>query len=192
MRTSPHRRFLALLAVAVLGSTPLASRAGDLSADEQAFFDKHSSQVVSLTPTRLDHPDFVKVFATPFYAVHVAIKQPDGDMTNELVVAKIDDKLVPVSRPGSDTDLPDFVKMINPDFKLKSDADSAAMQRALDLAYPILGDDDKKAESVVHTGNQWMFVRGLFFKDKLGFIFETDADGSIKSAKFSLKLPISQ
>jgi hypothetical protein len=191
----PHgkraRRYFAVTAVAASVISPAFTRADGLSADEQAFFDKHSSDVVSVTPTKLDQPAFVKVFSTPFYAVKVAIKQPDGDMTNDLVVARVDDKLVSVSRPGSDTDLPDFVKMLNPSFKLKTDADAATMERALDLAYPIIGsDDDKKSEAVVHTGNQWMFVRGLFFKDKLGFIVQTDGDGTITLVKFALKLPV--
>jgi hypothetical protein len=188
MSNKTLRKFI--LAVLFLVISPRYSRADGLSADDQAFFDKHSSDVVKLDAKKLDTPAFVKVFSAPFFTVKVIIKQPDGDMSNDIVVARVGEKLVCVSRPGSDADLPDFVKMINPDFKLKSDDDAKTMQTALDAAYPIIGsDDDKKAEAFKHVGNQWIFIRGNFFQDKMGYVFDVDADGKIKSAKYMLKLP---
>jgi hypothetical protein len=188
MATKLHRS-LSLVAM-LLALAPLRSRADGLSAEDQAFFDKHSSDVVQLDAKRLDLPAFVKVFSTPFYTVRVTIKQSDGDMNNDIVVARVDDKLVCVGRPSSDVDLPEFVKMIKSDFKLKTDDDAKTMQTALDAAYPIIGsDDDKKAEAFKHVGDQWIFIRGNFFQDKMGYVFDVDADGTIKSTKFKLKLP---
>ena len=183
------RRTFIVVALAVAGSLPVAARAAGLPAEEQAFFDKHISEIVQLEPTKLNDAAFLKVFATPFYSVKVLIKEADSEQTSTLIVARVDGKLVSVGRPSSDADLPDFAKMLNPDFKLKTDADAKLLQQALDAAYPIIGDSDKKAESFRHAGGQWILVRGVFFDDKLGYIFEVDASGTIKSVKFTLKLP---
>ena len=185
-----YRRPALLIGVlAIAGAVAMLAHADALPAEEQAFFDKHVSDFVQATPTRFNDPSFLKVFSTPFYSVKLVIKQEDGDELHDLVVARIGDKLVNVSRPGSDTDLPDFPKMLNAAFRLKTDDDAKVLQHAMDMAYPILGDDDKKAEGIRHVGAQWMLIRGVFFDSKLGYIFEADADGVIKSVKFELKLP---
>ena len=183
------RRFFFLTILTVSIAVPLLVHADGLTPDDQAFFDKHASDVVQLQPTKLSDPSFLKVFSTPFYAVKVVIKEGDGDETTELVVAKMGDKLVSVSRPDTDMDLPDFPKLLNPDFRLKTDDDAKALQSALDAAYPIIGDDNKKVEAIRHTGNQWIMVRGAFFDKTMGYTFDVDADGVIKSVKYVLKLP---
>jgi len=162
---------------------------GGLSPDEQAFLEKHGSDVVQLKPMKLADPALSKVFSTPFYSVLVVIKQSDGDETIDTIVARVGDKLVAISRPGSDADLPDFPKMLNPAFTLKTDDDARTLQQAMDVVYPISGDDNKKAEAFRHTGNQWLLTRGLFFDKKLGYIFDVDPGGAVKSVKFVLKLP---
>jgi hypothetical protein len=79
--------------------------------------------------------------------------------------------------------------MLSADFKLKSDDDAKVMQNALNIAYPTVTDDDKKAVTFRHAGNQWTFIRGNFIAPKLlGFIFQTDDSGKITSAKFSLQI----
>lgn len=167
-----------------------AAGAQSLSPEDQAFFDKHSSDVIRLEPTRLSDPTFVRVFSIPVFHVKLIIKLGDGgDESMETIVARSGDKLVSVGRPSSDADMPDFPKMLNPAFKLKSDSDAKDMQAAMDVVYPIIGDDDKKAATVRHSGTQWTFIRGKFFNNFLGFVFETDANGTITSAKFSLKIP---
>lgn len=110
-------------------------------------------------------------------------------MTQELIAMKLGSKLVSASTPGTDKELPDFPKMLSPDFRLKSDADGKALQSALDALYPIIGDDDKKAEKFTHSGNHWTFVRGKFFEKNMGFEFTTDGEGKITAAKYVLKLP---
>jgi hypothetical protein len=178
-----------LIAVGMLLAATPAARADDLSPEDKAFFDKHATDIVRLEPGKVTDPTFVHVFALPVFHVKVVIKQGDGDGSMDLVVAKMDDKLVSVSRPGTDSDLPDFPKMISPSFALKSDADAKDMQAAMDLIYPLITDDEKKAEAFHHEGNKWTFIRGPFFNNKMGFVFETDASGKITSAKYSLKLP---
>lgn len=178
-----------ILGLSLLLGTSQLARAEALSPEDQAFFDKHSSDLVRLEPVRVSDPTFVRVFAMPVFHVKIAIKQGDGDETVDIVAARIGDKLVSVSRPSSDADLPDFPKMLNPSFKLQTDADAKDMQAAMDMVYTLITDDEKKAEGFRHEGNKWTFIRGPFFNTKIGFIFETDASGKITSAKFSLKVP---
>ncbi len=184
-------RVVCVVALNFAALVSFCARAEGLPAEEQAFFDKQISTFIQILPTRLQDAALVKVFAVPFYKVTVEIKDGDGGSQSvELVVARVEDKLVNVSRPGSDTNLPAFKKMLNPTFKLKTDDDAKAMQQAMDVAYPITGgDEDKKAKGFQHTGNRWTFFRGTFFDKKLGFVFEVDANGDIKSVKFSLKIP---
>ena len=171
----------------VLGSSRQAR--AELSSDDQAFFDKHSNDIVRIEPARVTDPAVVKVFAIPFYQVKIVMKMGEGDQTMDMVAARDGEKLVSVSRPSTDADMPDFPRTIKPSFKLKNDAAAKEMQKALDALYPIIGDDDKKAEAFKHTGNTWTFLRGKFFDHHMGFIFETDASGAIKSAKYSLQIP---
>lgn len=179
-----------LIAVGMLLATTPAARADDLSPEDKAFFDKHSSDIVRLEPGKVTDPTFVHVFALPVFHVKVYIKQGDGgDSTMDVMAAKMGDKLVSVGRPSSDTDLPDFPKMLNPSFKLTSDADAKDMQAAMDLIYPLITDDEKKAEGFRHEGNKWTFIRGPFFDKKIGFVLTTDAGGKVTSATFSLKVP---
>jgi hypothetical protein len=183
------KRFLAFTLSTLLSACPLLSSAGDLTPEERVFFDQHTADMMRLDTQRLDSPAMVKVFSAPFYGVKVVLKEADGEQSNDLVVARIGDKLVSVSRPSSDGDLPDFQKMLNPDFKLRTAADATMLQQALDAAYPIIMDSDKKNEAFRHAGSKWVFVRGEFFGSKSGYVFETDAGGAIKSVKYQLKLP---
>jgi hypothetical protein len=132
----------------------------------------------------------MKVFAAPIYKVTITIDMGDGATSGDgLVAARVDDKFVPVSRPGSDGDCPAIQKMIRPDFKLVSDDDAKTVQAALDAVYPILGDQDKAAEKITHSGNEFTFSRGKFFDKLMGFVLTTDASGTVTGVKYVLKLP---
>lgn len=182
-------RHLIITLSAILSALPVLSTARDLTPDEQAFFAKHTSDLIRLDTQRLADPAFVQVFSSPFYTVKVVLKYADGEQSSDLIVARVGDSLVSVGRPSSDADLPDYLKLLNPDFKLRTDADAKKLQQALDTAYPIISDSDKKSEAFRHAGHAWTFIRGDFFDSKMGYIFETDAGGAIKSVKFLLKLP---
>ena len=181
---------LSVIVFSMLAATaPALLSAAELTADEQAFFNRHTSDLVRLEPTRLDDPVLARVFSATFYAVQVVIKDADGEQSTGIKAIRLDDKLVPVGRPSTDCEPTDFLKLLNPAFKLRTDADAKALQQALDAAYPINSESDKRAETFRHAGRSWTFVRGEFFESKLGYIFETDAAGAIKSVKFTLKLP---
>ena len=109
-----------------------------------------------------------------------------GTGSQDQIVARVGDKIVAVTRPGTDGDAPVVMKLINPEFKLATDADAKTLQTALDAAFPIMMDDDKKLASFSHAKSDWTFIRGKFFEKKLGFIFTTDDKGKIVSVKFSL------
>jgi hypothetical protein len=182
------RRFFLIVAM-FLAIASVPSLAQSLTDDEKAFLDKHMPEVVKVEPARLNDAGFLKVFSALFYQVTISIKTDDGTQTQQVIVAHAGDTLVSISRPGSEADMPNFVKMLNPDFKLKTDDDAKTMQSSLDTIYPLITDDEKKAEKFRHTGNQWVFARGKFFNDDLGFVFQTDDSGTITSAKFTLKAP---
>jgi len=178
---------IACFAAAVF-STAVA-RAGQLSPDERAFFDKHVSDVIQIEPTKIDDPAVVKVFATPFYKVSLVVKDADGEMRQELILARAGDKLVGTSGGHTDADLPQLVQMFNPAFTLKTDADGKTLLRALETVYPTSNSDDRKLQTVKRSGKQWTVVRGKFFDSKMGYVFTTDAGGKITAAKYVMKLP---
>ena len=179
-----------LIGALVLGMLATRAWGGDLPADDKAFFEKHFSDVVKIDPVRVSDPAVIKVFATPFYTLNVSIDDGQGG-TNQssVVVARQDDRLVSVSRPGTDGDHPEILQMLRPDFRLKNDSDARVFQAALDAVYPIIGNSDQKAKGFKHAGPQWKFVRGDFFEAKMGFLVTTDKSGAVTSVTYVMKLP---
>jgi len=164
------------------------SDAQTLPPAERAFFDQHISEIVRIEPKRMADPAMLKVFAVPIYEVTITIHEADSTNTSSIIVAHVGSQLVSVSRPSTDADLPHVLKMMNPGFRLTSAEDARMLQQVLDAIYPIIGSDDKKAETHRRTGNQWIFVRGVFFGKSQGFVFEIDASGAIVAVKYSLKI----
>jgi hypothetical protein len=183
------RKSLVLTLALVFCGVAAQSFAQVLTSEERAFFDQHISELVKVEPTRVVDPAVQKVFAAPFYEVTTTIHEGDGTNTLKLIVARLGSQLVSVTRPSTDADLPDFLTMLNPGFKLATEDDARTLQQALDVAYPIIGSGDKKAETNRRAGNEWIFVRGIFFDKKMGYVFQTDPSGRIVSVKYSLKLP---
>jgi hypothetical protein len=185
-----NRSYLFVGLVIVL-AVALQTNGGPLTADEQAFVSKHTSDVVVVTPRRLDDPAVTKVFGVPVYELDITLNQGEnGTSDQKQLAARIDDKLAPVSRPGTDEDCPWVLKMLSPDFKLQGDDDAKALQSALDQVFPPVTDDEKKAVAFRHNGNDWTFIRGKFMDNKvLGFVFTTDSAGKVSGVKFSLQIP---
>ena len=155
----------------------------------EAFLDKHMAEVVAIAPKRLSDPAITKTISSPVYELNITINSGDGgSMQQKQVAARVGDKLIPVSRPGTDGPCSDLQKMVSPSFTLKTDDDAKQLQTALDALFPPVTDDDKKAVAFAHTGHDWMFYRGTFFAKKLGFVFTTDDAGKVTGVKFSLQL----
>jgi hypothetical protein len=172
-----------------LSTLPALSFAGNPTPAEKAFFSQHVSDVIKLDARRLDAPAIAKVFSSPVYLVKVVRLEGDGEEIKEIAAARVGEKLVSMSVPGTDSDLPNFEKMLSPAFRLRTDADAVVLQEALDAVFPITMDRDRKVKAFRRAGNQWSFLRGEFFEDKLGYLFETDATGAVKSVKYRLRLP---
>ena len=179
------RRFLPFSLLALIVGLAPQLRADD-AADDQAFFDKQTGKFVKLQPKRLTADVLGKVFNATVYSV--AVVNSDGGSTNA-VVARTGDDITIISTPSSTMDMPDFVKLIKPDFTIKSDSDARASQDALDLLYSIdstFNKDDLNARATRHSGSQWTFVRGKFFDHFKGFIITTDDSGKITGIKWTL------
>ncbi len=183
------KRYLTLAVSALLSALPMVSSAGDLTPDEQAFFNRHTSDLVRFETQRLDDPVMQEVFAAPVYQVKIFIGGDDSGPTTSLVVARVGDKLVSVNVPSSDADMPGLLAMLKPGLKLSTTAEASMVQQALDTICPILMSSDKKLKGFSHQGTTWHFVRGEFFESKSGFVFETDAEGKVTAVKYLLRLP---
>ncbi len=182
-------RSLALTLSAALSAFPLLSSAADLTPEEQEFITQHTSDLVKFETQRLDDDVMQEVFAAPFYSMKLVIGEGDGSSMTTLIVARVGDKLVNVTKPGTDADLPDFAKMLKPELRLRTTADATMVQKALDTIFPPFMESERKLLTFKHAGTQWIFVRGEFFESKSGYVFETDADGAIQSVKYMLRLP---
>jgi hypothetical protein len=183
-------RMIGRIGMGLFGIALLAAPTwGQVPADEQAFLDKHMNEVVAITPKRLSDAAVTKSFSAPVYELNITINSGDGGtMSQKQIAAKVDDKLVPVARPGTDQDCPQIFKMVNPAFVLKTDDDAKTMQAAMDAVFPPVTDDEKKGISFSHSGSTWTFYRGMFFNNKLGFVITTDGSGKVTAVKFALKL----
>jgi hypothetical protein len=169
---------------------PLRSRGAALTPQEQAFFKQHLSDIVKIEPTRLSDPAIEQVFKAPLYDVKVEIIEGSSTEESHLIVARVDQDLVQMSSPGTTEDLPQVQKLIDPQFKLQSEQDAKKLEKAIDAIDPISTfGDDAKAKAIKHEGNQWLLIRGEFFKKHKGYVFTTDKDGHITALKYSLELP---
>lgn len=177
--------FLTLLLAA--GATPALSQA--VTADDIDFVREHLKDIVRVEPTRVTDPAVTSVFAVPIYRVSVEIHEADGTVSNGLIVGRVGDAIVPISRPSTDQDCPEIHKMLNPQFKLTGTVAAETLQKALDAVFPAVTDESKAAVAFRRAGNTWTFIRGKFFDDVLGFVMTTDASGTITGVKFALKLP---
>jgi hypothetical protein len=181
MRTSA-----AVLAV-LLGSVISTASAADITPADKEFFEKNLNKIVKVTPKLLDQPAVSKVIAAKVYQTEVQV----GEVGMTMLLARSGDRLINISTPSTDMELPDLKALLDPKFSLTNDASAKTLEAAIDVLYPIMGfgDQAKKAKAIRHKGNEWILVRGKFFKDDSGFVFTTDAKGTITKVKYSLKLP---
>lgn len=182
-------RSFALALTGLLFSAPVLSPASEITPEEKTFFDQQTSQMVRFETERLDDLALDKCFAVPFYKVKVVLQISDNQPMTTLTLARVDDKLVSMEKPGTDTELPDFLKMLSPDFKLRNDADARAMHQALNKLFPPFMSSEEKLLGFKRAGNNWHFIRGEFFESKSGYVFETGPGGAIKAVKYQLRLP---
>lgn len=77
--------------------------------------------------------------------------------------------------------------LLREDFRLQSEADAAAFERALDVLYPMGWGDDPKYKKNYKQGNTWMFIRGEFFDSLSAFMVQVDENSKPVSINFDLQ-----
>lgn len=163
-----------------------------LSADEEKFVISHIlNDLVSFDIQRLHSDDLESVFNGTFYVLKQKAKTM-WQCGSDITAWRNQDHLFPI--PDTSTEyavMPDMLKMIKLTFKLKTNDDAVKLQNALDMLYPnrsFGSDDTRMTKKFLHQNNQWIFIRGKFFEKLSGFIFSTDADGTIKSVAYSMSI----
>ncbi len=146
---------------------------------------------VSTAARKLESEALKKVTDAAIYDVDVTVKGPDGSSKSTVRVMKGSGGITALERPSTNQACPWLKDLIRETFKLKTEEDAKTLEAALDTLYPVsdrFGGADKKAKAIKKGMNRFVFVRGEFFKDLKGFVFETDESGGISSVKYSLKL----
>lgn len=178
------RFFATGLALAFVAAGALAQ---STTPADQKFFDEHMGELVKLEPAPLDNPELSKVFSARFYEVNVIV----AGSGQKILVARQGNDLVDLTKPSTTAPMPGLRKLLDPGFRLKSDGDAHRLQDALDILYPVdssFGDEDARAKTIRHAGDEWTFVRGKFFEHFKGFVFTTSADGVVTDVKYSLDI----
>jgi hypothetical protein len=147
---------------------------------------------VTATAKELKSAVIKKVTDAVIYDVKVRVSDPDGSSSgSSLKVIKQDKTIILLESPSTNQPCPWMKTLINKTFKLKTEQDAKTLEAALDELYPIsnsFGGRNKKAKAIRRQGRTVTFVRGTFFKKLGGFVFETDATGSIVNVRYSLKI----
>lgn len=184
-------RLLMAVVALLTGSLLSSSRAEDLTPAEREFFEKNIGKLIKLEPKPIDEAVVKKVFAGKLYKVNVSLTE----FSFQMVVMREGDKLIKMDNPTTNKAMPELKSMLDPKFKLLSDADAKDLEAAIDQIFPVtdldfgFNKDDLKLKAIRHNKNEWTLIRGKFFDDLKGFVFVTDADGAIKEVKHSLRVP---
>jgi hypothetical protein len=180
MRTQKSLSLAALLLLTLNG------HGQEATVEERAFFEKNIARLVKVEPKPISGQALERVFGAKFYTVSVSMGGEQG--MKSLVAARVQDELKDVSLPEINADLPALKSLVKPDFKLKGDAAGKVFEEALDLLYPVDVRYDEKRKAVRHVGAEWLFIRGTFIADFKGLVVTTDADGTIRSIKYSREI----
>ena len=179
------RTYTSLL-VSVLFLAAFNGRGQEASVEDRAFFQKNVARLVQAEPKPITGQALERVFGAKFYSVKMSMGGEEG--IKLLVAARFQDELKDVTLPEANADMPALQALVKQDFKLKADADGKAFEEALDLLYPVDVRYDEKRKAVRHAGTEWLFIRGTFIADFKGLVVTTDADGTIKSIRYSREI----
>ncbi|WP_419534316.1 hypothetical protein [Endozoicomonas sp.] len=141
----------------------------------------------------LDNSAIKKTFSAKFYDVTITqhdIEEVSSSSQNRTLV-KQGNKFIYLESPTTNEPLPKLFSMLNKQFMLRTHKDAQVLEEALDTLYPIstsFGTKDLDKKEIRQEGNQWFFIRGEFFDNLMGFVFNTDASGQIQSVSYSLSI----
>ncbi len=166
--------------------------AGTLSKKEKTSIQNTIYKMINIDVERIASPAVKKTFACPFYKVELSRKTSSGGFIGmgKLLLARLDRFIEPEGLQTGKS-MPKLKSTIRKDFRLKSQKDADLLQQALDSVYKITSSSDKRAKAIIHKGDEWIFVRGSFFKKKTGFIFKV-SNGVITEIKYSLGIIINK
>ena len=161
--------------------------AGTLSKKEETSIQNKICKMIKIDVERLDSPAVKKAFSCPFYKVELSRKTSSGGYMGmgKLLLARLNNKYIEPEGLETNKSLPKLKSAIRKDFRLKSQKDADLLQQALDSVYKITSSSDRRAKAIIHKGDEWIFIRGTFFKKKKGFIFKV-SNGVITEIEYSL------
>ena len=164
-----------------------------LSQEEKTSIQNVIYKMIKIDAARIASPAMGKVFAGTFYSVKLSRGTSSGGSfgMGKLLLAKVGNRFVEPEGTQTNKSMPNLKSAIKKDFRLNSQKDAELLQQALDSAYKITSSSDKKAKVIIHKGDEWIFVRGSFFKKKKGFIFKV-TNGVITEINYSLGIIVDE
>jgi len=128
-----------------------------------------------------------KCFSVKAYSVEILTKEVNGTSKQSAIYVKTENGVMEVDKPSTDAKLPELLKMIKPNFKLKTEEDGLTMLSAFKALYPRNQAFPSKVEPhVVRNGATWNFVIDKFFDKLSGFVVKTDTNGKVVKMSYCL------
>ena len=164
-------------------------------AEEQAIHAtilKREKVEIETDITKLESKALTRTFSAQFYDTTITRRNNNYSSESEVILAIQKGQVIEIDKPSTNQPVPELKKFLKIDFQLKSRQDASILEEALDILYPIreeYGSEDIEHKAIRQNGNQWLFIRGVFFRDLKGFIFKTDNNGNILSVDYSLEIP---
>ena len=186
-----------LTTIAIFGVTCCLAgtliRAAETASEEETLVAAEVNKMykVTSTATRLTSPALKKVTDAAIYDVKVKITGPQSSSSSSLKVIRRNKAVTTLRYPSTNQLCPWLKTMIKKTFRLQTEENAKALEAALDVLYPLsdsFGGRDKKAKAIRREGRSVTFVRGVFFKNLKGFVFEADENGSIVNVSYSLRV----
>ncbi len=134
------------------------------------------------------------LFTAQFYRFDIR-KRQTGRNTNKregLTMAKVDQQYIYLEQPTTHQFLPDFQRLFKKNVQIKTLGDARIIEAALNILYPITNQyayDSLKDTTIRKKGDQWFFIRDMYFRQLKGFIFKTDDEGNILAVSYSPNIP---
>lgn len=130
---------------------------------------------------------FNKCFSVKAYSIKIITKRVDVTTTQSAIYVKTENGVMEVNKPSMSAELPELLKMIKPNFKLKTEEDGLTMLSAFKALYALNQRNFVKVEPhVVRNGATWNFVIDKFFDKLSGFVAKTDTNGKVVKMSYSL------
>jgi hypothetical protein len=88
----------------------------------------------------------------------------------------------------SETKTLDFLfSLLKKDFTIRNESEAKIFEAALDAIYPIDWTVDAEDKKLLQQDGKWMFLRGVFFGSKKGFVITLDQNFGISQIDFDLE-----